>query len=339
MKSIISKTNRAAALPVVLFISTGGTIAMKRDQASNAPIPSISGEELLSSVSGISDIASIEVINHLNVPSVYLGPLDWVILTRLVKRSLLRADVVGVVISHGTDTLEESAFWLDLTLKSDKPIVLFGAQRNASEKDSDGPRNLLDAVRIAIDPGSQGTGVLVAMNSQISTARDVVKTHTMDVTSFKCGEIGFLGVVDPDRIVYSRQPSKRQHIPLSGNPIPKVEITTAYGGSDGRAIEDMVKRGVDGIVVQALGLGNVNIPMFIAIKSAVASGVQVVISSRVQHGRVLPIYGFEGGGKTLKDEGAIFSDLLNPAKARILLILLLQNGITSQSQLQTAFSF
>jgi len=326
------------ALPIVQLVSTGGTIAMKRDPASGAPIPTIDGYDLLRSVPEIINFANVEVLNHSNMASAYLGPPEWIKLTRQIESTLKRSEVSGVVISHGTDSLEEAAYWLDLTVNADKPVVLIGAQRHASESDSDGPRNLLSAVRVAVDSESCGKGILVAMNNQIGAARDIVKTHTMNVESFKCGDFGFLGSIDPDRVVYSRCPQRRQHIPILAEDMPLVEIVSMYGGCDGAAMQDAVRRGARGVVVQALGLGNVNKPLFEAIKSAIASGVVVVISSKVPNGRVLPSYGFEGGGKTLQDVGAIFADDLGPAKARILLMLLLQSIEATPSELQAAFS-
>lgn len=339
MQSLNQHSAIKGSLPIVQLVATGGTIAMKRDPISDAPVPAITGDDLLSLVPRISEIANIEVLNHSNIASAYLGPTEWIRLTRLVEKTLVRPEVAGIVVSHGTDSLEETAYWLDLTVKSERPVVLVGAQRNASESDSDGPRNLLSAVRVAVAAESRGCGVMIAMNNQISAARDVVKTHTMNVESFKCGDAGFLGSIDPDRLVYSRSPLRRQHIPIVVEQMPAIELVSMYGGCDGTAVTDAVRRGAKGIVVQALGLGNVNIPLFAAIKSAIAEGVAVVVSSRVPSGRVLPSYGFEGGGKTLKDAGAVFADDLSPAKARILLMLLLQKREATQHDLQAAFSF
>jgi L-asparaginase len=325
-------------LPTVQLVSTGGTIAMKRDPVSGAPIPTIDGHDLILSIPEIGRVANVEVLNHSNIASAYLGPPEWIKLTRHIERTLKRPEISGVVVSHGTDTLEETAYWLDLTTMFDKPIVLIGAQRNASEADSDGPRNLFNAVRVAVDSGSRGIGVIVAMNNQISAARDVTKTHTMNVESFKCGDFGFLGSIDPDRIVYSRCSNRRQHLPIVVDEMPSVEIVSMYAGCDGAAMQDAVRRGVRGVVVQALGLGNVNKPLLEAIKFAIASGIVVVISSKVPNGRVLPSYGFEGGGKTLQEAGAIFADDLSPAKARILLMLLLQKSTSTQNEIQSIFS-
>jgi L-asparaginase len=333
-----SSASAENAPPVVEFIATGGTIAMKIDSVKHAPVPAISGEDLLATVPDVSNYATIEVNNLSNIPSDYMDPPRWITLTRAVQEALARPEVAGVIVSHGTDTLEETAWWLDLTVDSPKPIVLIGAQRNASEPDFDGPRNLLNAVRIAVDPASTGKGAMLAMNNQINAARDVTKTHTSSVETFKSGDYGFLGEVDFDRVVYARAPLRRQHVPIKSDTMPYVEIVLMYGGADGTLIRAAIEHGAKGIVVQGLGWGNVNILMFTAIKDAIAKEIPVVITSRVPNGRVLPNYGFEGGGKTLADAGAVMGDDLPSQKARILLMLLLQNGVQGQKDLQAAFS-
>jgi L-asparaginase len=325
-------------LPVCPLIATGGTIAMKIDPVKQAPVPAISGEDLLATVPEVANHARVEVKNVSNVPSDYMDAPRWIALTKEVTAALARPEVPGVIISHGTDTLEETAWWLDLTVNSEKPIVLIGAQRNASEKDFDGPRNLLNAVRICVDPASKGKGAMIALNDQINAARDVTKTHTSNVETFKSGDFGFLGFVDFDRVIFARAPLRRQHIALKSDSAPYVEIVAMYGGADGRLVKAAVDQGAKGIVIEGLGWGNVNQPMFAAIKDALAKSVPVVIASRVPNGRVLPNYGWEGGGKTLVDAGAVMADDLSARKARILLMLLLQNGVNDQKGLQVAFS-
>lgn len=321
---ILTPTLALAELPVVKLIATGGTIAMKIDPVKKAPVPAISGEDLISTVPEIASLAKIEVENLSNIPSDYMAPDSWVGLQKAVVATLARPEVAGAIVSHGTDTLEESAYFLDLTVASNKPIVLIGAQRNASEKDFDGPRNLFNAARICVTPEATGKGSMIAMNNQINAAREVVKTHTSDVETFKSGDYGFIGSADHDRVIFYRTPTRRQHIPLLQDKLPAVEVISMYAGADGAMINAAVAAGAKGIVVQALGWGNVNKPMFAAIKNAIAKGTSVVISTRVPNGRVLPVYGFEGGGKTLQQAGAIFADNLSPQKARILLMLALQ---------------
>ena len=333
-----ASTAFAQSKPVVQFIATGGTIAMKIDPVKNAPVPAISGDDLLATVPDIGKYASIEVNNLSNVPSDYMDPPRWIALTKATQAARERPEVSGVIVSHGTDTLEETAFWLDLTVKSNKPVVLIGAQRNASSPDFDGPRNLLNAARIAVDPQSTGKGVMLAMNNQINSARYVTKTHTGNVETFNSGDFGFIGEVYPDRVIYANAPQRRQHIAIEADTMPMVEIVAMYGGADGMALRSAVDRGAKGIVIQALGMGNMNLAMYEAAKYALSKNVPVVVSTRVHNGRVLPSYGFIGGGKTLFDAGAVMADDLKPAKARILLMLLLQSGVASQTDLQAAFS-
>ena len=326
----------AVDLPVVKLIATGGTIAMKIDPVKNAPVPAISGEDLVATVPEIAKVAKIEVLNLANVPSDYMDPVLWVALQKAVVEALARPEVAGVIVSHGTDTLEETAYFLDLTVSSDKPIVLIGAQRNASEKDFDGPRNLLNAARICVSPDARGKGAMIALNNQINAAREVTKTHTSDVETFKSGDFGFLGNVDNDRVLFYRAPLRRQHVPLTQDKLPYVEIVAMYGGADGAMIRAAVAAGAKAIVVQGLGWGNMNIPMYEAVQEAIAKKVVVIVSTRVQNGRVLPVYGFKGGGKTLKDAGAVMADNLSPQKARILGMLVLQKT-SDATELQKFF--
>lgn len=323
--TIAIATAQAENLPTCEMLATGGTIAMKIDPVKKAPVPAISGEDLLETVPEIAGIANLKVRNLSNVPSDYMDPVRWAELTKAVESSLAQKDISGVIVSHGTDTLEETAYFLDLTVKSEKPVILIGAQRNASVKDFDGPRNLLNAARVCVSDDAKGKGALLVMNNQINAAREVTKTHTTDVETFKSGDYGVLGNVDMDRVVFYNAPLRKQHIPLLDTPLSKVEIVTMYGGADGSLVDAAVANGAKGIVIQALGLGNVNIPMYESIKKAIEQDITVVISTRVPNGRVLPNYGFQGGGKTLQEIGAVFADNLSPQKARILLMLALQH--------------
>lgn len=312
-------------LPTCLLIATGGTIAMKVDPVCGAPVPALSGEELRACIPGLAWVGRLEVQEFANQPSPHITPAQWLALHQAVVEALARDDLAGVVISHGTDTLEETAWFLDLTVPSGKPVVLVGAQRNASTPDFDGPRNLLDAVRVAVSPGALGQGVLAVMNGQAHAARDVSKTHTSAVESFQSGAFGCLGAVEGGRVLFSRHPARRQSIPLTDDPLPRVDIVAMHAGADGALLRAAVAAGAKGIVVQALGLGNVNVDMRQAIEAAVDGGVRVVVSTRVPHGAVAPLYGFDGGGATLKEAGALFAGDLPPHKARILLMLALQS--------------
>ena len=324
------------AKPVCQMIATGGTIASKIDPATMAAVPALTGEDLVAAVPELATVANIHVESPFNIPSDYMDPQRWVAIHEMVVTALARDEVAGVMISHGTDTLEETAYFLDLTVSSDKPVVMVGAQRNASESDYDGPRNLVNAARICVSPQARGKGVMIALNGQINAAREATKTHTSDVETFKSGEFGFLGVVDNDRLVIARDPLRRQHIALKEEPLPRVDIVPMYAGADGALMRAAVAAGARGIVIQALGIGNVNVPLYEAAEEAIGQGIVVVISTRVPNGRVLPVYGTVGGGMTLKDAGAVFADNLSPQKARILLMLALQST-SSAVEIQALF--
>lgn len=324
-------------LPLCHLISTGGTIAMKVDPIRQAPVPALSGQELVAQVPQLAKLCQLHVQNLFNIPSDYVCPVQWRALKAAIDAALANPEVHGVIVTHGTDTLEETAWFLDLTLATEMPVVMVGAQRNASTSDFDGPRNLLNAVRICTTPQARGLGVMVAMNNQINAAREVTKSHTSDVEAFKSGDFGFLGVVDEDRVLFSRHSVRRQHLPLQPGELPRVEIVPMFCGASGDLVAAAAAVGARGIVVQALGLGNVNEAMFRAIQDALHSGVAVVISTRIPNGRVMPTYGFDGGGATLQAAGAVFADNLSPHKARILLMLALQNGMACAAELQNLF--
>ena len=197
---------------------------MKVDPELNAPRPVFDGDELLALRPDIAGLARLEVRNLFNMPSEYMGPEQWVLLQRAVNAELAREEVAGVIVSHGTDTMEESAWFLDLTLDSPKPVVLVGAQRNASEADFDGPRNLFNAVRICLSNEAREKGVVICLNDQINAAREASKTSTSEVATFKSGDFGFLGQVDPDAVRFYRSPARRQFLPLGEDTLPRVDI-------------------------------------------------------------------------------------------------------------------
>ncbi|MDR2787639.1 MAG: asparaginase [Candidatus Accumulibacter sp.] len=324
--------------PIVQFIATGGTIAMKIDPVTKGVVPAITGDDLMQSVPDASRYARIEVNNFSRMSANHINDTWWARLTQAVTDALSRSEVAGVVIAQGTDTMEETAWWLDLTVSSEKPVVLIGAQRNASSPDFDGPRNLLNAIRIAVCQEARGKGVMVSMNNQINAARSVTKTHTANVETFQGGNFGWLGEVWDDRVVFSRAPLRRMHFSIKkGKEWPSVHIFPMYVGADGMFIRHAVDNGTQGIVIQAVGMGNMNVSMFEAVKYALEREVPVVIATRVPNGRTMPVYGFEGGGKTTFDAGAIMAGDLNPQKAKILLTLLLHNGIRDCTALREVF--
>jgi L-asparaginase len=326
-------------LPTVVVLSTGGTIASAYDSAAGGYVAALSGEQLVAAVPGLIDVARVEVENVASVGSTNMTPGLWLEVSTRANRALDREDVAGVVVTHGTDTLEETAFFLDLTLRHQKPVVLVGSQRAASEADSDGPRNLLNAVRVAAAAEARGMGAMIAMNGAIHAAREVTKTHSLALETFDTPEFGALGVVDAGGVRFYRAPLGRQSFPLEPESrLATVDIVPVYAGADGRAIRGLMDQGgLDGLVVEAAGAGNLSTPLYRAILEARAEGIPVVITSRVHAGPVLPLYGGEGGGVSLLEAGCIFADNLSAQKARVLLIVAMARTSDSRG-LQEIFS-
>ena len=313
---------QAGALPTVAIITTGGTIAQKYDADAGGSVPAVSGEALVEAVPALKELAQLRVIPLVNIDSRDMTPELWLRLARLVNETLADPAVTGVVVTHGTDTMEDTAYVLELTVASDKPVVLTGAQRDASTPDADGPRNLLNAVRQAIDPNACGRGVTITFDSKIFYARPVTKRHTNHVNAFAAGHYGQAGEIDEKQVSWFSRPERRPRFPVPKQ-LPKVDLVYVYPGADGSLIDSAIAHRAEGIVVCGYGIGNVNLPVFEAIERARRKGVNIVLTTRVPEGRVYPAYGGEGGGTSLKNLGVIFGEDLLPWKARILLMLAL----------------
>ena len=292
-------------LPTVVVLSTGGTIASTRSEEEGGFTSSLPGEQLVAAVPGLDQVALIEVQNVVNVGSTNMTPALWLEVSRRANAALEREEVVGVLVTHGTDTMEETAYFLDLTVASEKPVIMVGSMRAASEWDADGPRNLLNAAQVAVSNEARGKGTMVVLNGEIHAAREVTKTHSLSVETFDTPEFGALGVVDADGVRFYRAPLRRQSIPMASDVVlPTVDIIPNYAGSDGRLIRGLLKEGpVDGLVVDASGAGNIAAALFEAVREAREQGVAVVITSRTHSGRVLPLYAGGGGGTTLHGVG------------------------------------
>jgi len=313
-----------------VLIAMGGTIASRVDPRTGLAVPVCSGAELVAAIPEISTVADIEIEELSCIPSPHIGPPEWVQLHGRVAAALSRPDVTGVVISHGTALLEETAWFLDVAVGSDKPVVLVGAQRNASEADFDGRRNLLSAARVCVSPQARGMGVLVVLNQHVNAAREVIKTHSFDVETFNSGEWGYLANVTPEEVRFHRAPLRRVHVPLTAATLPVIEILSMYAGASGELIRAAGKI-ASGLVIQAVGAGHVNPAMYEAIRDVIRDGVTVAVSTRIPRGGARACYGFTGSSKSLEDCGAILSSDLNAWKARILLMLALQAGMGRQA--------
>ncbi|RKD26072.1 asparaginase [Caminicella sporogenes DSM 14501] len=306
----------------VAIIFTGGTISMKIDPRISAAIPALSSEEIMSMVTNIDRFADIEIINFDRIPGPHMSPKKMMELSKIIKGLANRKDIDGIIVTHGTDTLEETAFLLDLNLFCEKPVVVTGAMRNGSELGYDGPSNLAAAICTAISPQAKNKGVLVVMNNEVNAASEVTKTHTLSLDTFKSLEFGPLGIVDNDEVIFYRDIVKHHHIQTDTIEENVFLIKTA-SGMDSTLIDFCIEKGAKGLVIEAMGRGNIPPTMVSGIKNAIDNGVIVVIVSRCPMGRVLDSYGYEGGGKTLRNLGVILGGSLNGQKARIKLMLAL----------------
>lgn len=306
----------------VAVVFNGGTITMKVDPKLKAAIPTLSGEEIMSMVTGIEEYTEIETYTFSSLPSPHVTPELMMDLSIYIKKLLDREDIIGVVTTHGTDTLEETAYFLDLIIDSQKPVIVTGSMRNSSELGYDGPANLSASICTAMSPKAKGRGVLVCLNDELNCASEVTKEHSMHLNTFKSPEFGPIGVVDNNEAIFYRDNLNKQKI-LTDKIDPKVDIIKSAAGMDGKLIDFCVKEGAKGIVIEAMGRGNIPPKMAEAVDRAIKSGVVVVLVSRCFKGRVLDSYGYLGGGKGLRESGVIFGDRLPGQKARIKLMLAL----------------
>lgn len=318
----------------VRILSTGGTIASTDSEEGAGP--SKRGEELVASVPELGEYANLEVSQVAQKPSNDMDT-DTMATMAAAARRARREDIDGIVVTHGTDTMEESAFYLDLVEGIDLPVVFTGAQRRPDEASSDGPHNLLTAVRAATHERFQhANGSYIVFNDEVHAARHATKSHTTNVNTFVSPEYGPVGMFNRQGFRrYRELGSQSAKIPAAQSE-HDVRVVPSVAGADGRMIELAVKDGVDGIVVEGTGLGNTTSGIGDAIQEAITDDVPVVVASRCPEGPLAPIYGGAGGAKTLWDHGVLNADPLSAQKARLKLMLALESVETTE-ELATFF--
>ena len=308
----------------IVILTTGGTIAMSKSDTAGGAVPVLTGTDFVDALP--RDLAEIRAEAFYNLPSAQFT-LDhiWNLARRVA--ALVADDAVdGVIVTHGTDTLEESAYLCDITIDSRKPIVFTGAMRTASEIGYDGLANLATAVRVAASEDARGIGTLVVFNDEIHAARDVTKTHTTALDTFQSPEFGALGRVDYDGVVIARQPARREFIPATRLESNVHLLKLVVGMSDG-LLEYLVETvGARGIVLETLGGGRVPPAWLPTIERAIKNGCAVVVTSRVGAGRTTDRYGYVGAHRDLARIGCWFAGGLNGQKARIKLMAALGAG-------------
>jgi len=320
----------AQALPKIKILATGGTIAGAQASTSDAGYKSgsFSVDDLIKAVPAMTNLAALSGEQVANIGSQTMNHEVWLKLAKRVKE-VLAGDTDGVVITHGTDTMEETAYFLNLLIDSDKPVVLVGSMRPATAIGADGPANLYNAVALAADPAARGRGPLVMLNDTIHYARETQKTHTTHLDTFRSLNRGPAGVMNTGKAFFYNQNTMRRggFSPdgLTVDNLPDVEIAYSYANFGGDSIDDMVKRGAKGIILAGVGDGNTTDAALAALEKAAKAGVVVVRSSRVGSGIV------DRNVEVNDDKlGFITAMELNPQKARVLLML----GLTRSKDLK-----
>jgi L-asparaginase len=315
----------AAEKPVVKILATGGTIAGSANsntQMTGYTAGAIGIQTLINAVPEMKNYADVSGEQIAKIGSNDMTNDVWLKLAKRCNELLADSSVSGIVITHGTDTLEETAYFLNLVVKSDKPVVLVGAMRPATAISADGPVNLLNAVRLAASPKAVGKGVLIALNDEINDARDATKTNTTNVATFKAPELGFLGYFVGGEPYFYRE-STRKHTAATEfdvtnlNELPRVDIIYTHVNDDRALVDAAVAAGAKGIVYAGSGMGSIHKDAEPGLVDAQQKDIVIVRSSRVGNGMVV------AGSKRWTDEKFLDGDTLNPQKARILLQLAL----------------
>ena len=323
---LLAAVTCASAKPKVVILATGGTIAGSAESGTSAGYQSgaVGVDILIEAVPEMKEIADVSGEQIASIGSQDMNDEVWLKLAKRVNELLAKPDVAGIAITHGTDTLEETSYFLQLVTKSDKPVVMTGSMRPSTAMSADGPLNIYNAVAIAADPTARGRGVLVVVDDDVHSAHDIVKMHTTDVGTFTSGEAGLVGAVLFGETTWYRTPvsvhtkSSQLGIDPKTTSLPRVDIIYAHANMSPDLILAAAKNGAKGIVIAGVGDGNLTAAALEAVKKVIAQGVVVVRSSRTNGGII------RRNIEVNDDEvGTIASMELNPGKARALLQLAL----------------
>ena len=308
----------------ILVLHTGGTISMQAD-ASGAVVTS--SDNPMNHVSNPLEGIQVHTLDFFNLPSPHIKPKHMLALYQKIKEEADNYD--GVVITHGTDTLEETAYFLDTMKVPHIPIVLTGAMRSSNELGSDGVYNYLNALRVASDDKATDKGVLVVMNDEIHAAKYVTKTHTTNVSTFQTPTHGPLGLIMKQEILYFKTAEPRVRFDLD-HIQGLVPIISAYAGMTDELIDMLDLEQLDGLIIQAFGAGNIPKETAQKLETLLQKGIPVALVSRCFNGIAEPVYAYQGGGVQLQKSGVFFVKELNAQKARLKLLIALNAGLTGQ---------
>lgn len=306
----------------ILVMHTGGTISMCMDERTGVVKPK-ENNPLMEQTNVLNNFAEVVIEEPFHLPSPHITPKDMLVLKLFIEEKIKRERVDGIVITHGTDTLEETAYFLHITLNINIPVVITGAMRSSNEMGADGMHNLLSAIQVAASDEASNKGVLIVFNDEIHSAQFVTKTHTSNVDAFKSTPFGPVGTIAKNEVFFFQAPLKREHINIH-NLTKEVILLKAYAGMDSKLLNYLADIHIDGVVIEAFGLGNLPPQTVDGVIRLLQKNIPVVVVSRCISGIVCDTYGYKGGGKDLKEKGVIFAKGLNGQKARIKLLTLLE---------------
>jgi L-asparaginase len=312
---------------MIVLLFTGGTISMRHDPTAGGAVPTLRGKDIVALAPGIDQLAELELDDWGAFPGPHMTiERMWALRGRIAEH-LARPEVEGIVVTHGTDSLEESAYLTARSVDSDKPVVFTGAMRTSSDLGWDGPGNLGGAIRVAACEDACQRGVMVVMSDRVFTALDVTKAHTHMLDAFDSPGLGPLGVIDDGRVIFRRALPAPAAILEPDELATPVDIVYSYAGADSRLL-DASRQDGRAVVIAAMGRGNVPPAMLDGIDRWIAEDKPVVIASRALRGRVGCTYGYPGGGRRLAERGAIFGGVRRPQQARIDVMLGLGAGLS-----------
>ena len=316
----------------ISLITTGGTIASKEISKGLLNSGAMSGEEL-ASLCQLPDGFEIKIIDLMQKPSMHIDFAEMMVIKEAIEKELEDDEVSGVVVTHGTDSLEETAYFLDLTTNDPRPIVVTGSQRSPQDVGTDVYSNLRNSIYVAANKHLKHSGALVVFNERIYSARYVKKVHASNLQGFESFGYGYLGIIDNDVVSVYQKPIYNESYKI-GEEIPRVDIVKCYTGADGVMVDAAVNAGARGIVLEGVGRGQVTPFMVDSIQAALDKGIKIVISTSAEEGKVYPAYGYNGSAHDLQKRGVILGEDYDSKKARLKLAILLSNG---SMDIETAF--
>ncbi|MGM9925987.1 MAG: asparaginase [Bacillus sp. (in: firmicutes)] len=308
----------------IILLTTGGTIASKEVEKGLLKSGAISGEELASLCELPKDY-QIKIVDLMQVPSMHIDFDRMIQIKEAIEKEFEDDSVDGIVVTHGTDSLEETAYFLDITINDHRPVVVTGSQRSPAEVGTDVFSNLKNSIYAASSKLLHDAGVVVVFNERIYSAKYVKKVHASNLQGFESFGYGYLGIIDNDVVSIYQKPLRKEHFQIA-EALPRVDIIKCHTGSDGIFIEAALQAGAKGIVLEGVGRGQVTPQMMKVIKQRSEEAVFVVTTS-AEEGKVYPSYGYEGSANDLKENGVILGEDYDSKKARIRLAVLIASGI------------